>query len=90
MGRTVDKLTFQPILNPTGHFIVIVHSAFSLFQQRIIHVAFCGGNDQFELLISAADAVFSGIVIGNVPPAVDVLSEPKSSTATDLLPCVEL
>jgi hypothetical protein len=43
MGRAVNKLTFQPILNPSGEFIVIVHGSLSLFKQRFVHVAFgCG------------------------------------------------
>ena len=61
---------------------------FFFFKKRIIHFAFSGSNDQFELLIKAADAVLAGIVIVKV--VVDVLSDPKSSTAIDLLPCVTL
>lgn len=38
--------------------------------------------------MSADVLVFAGIVIKNV--VVDVLSAPKSNTATDLLPWVEL
>jgi len=54
----------------------------------IIHIAFGGSNNQFELLISAVVDVLLGIVIVNV--VVDVLSEPKSRTAIDLLPRVTL
>jgi hypothetical protein len=43
---------------------------------------------QLELLIRAVDAVFAGIVMVKV--VVDVLSDPKSKTAIDLLPWVEL
>ena len=88
MGRTVNQLTFQPILNPSGLFVVIVHGSFPLLKQRIIHFAFGGCDYQFELLISAVVDVLAGIVIKKV--VVDVLSEPKSRTATDLLPWVEL
>jgi hypothetical protein len=55
-----------------------------MFQQRIIHLAFGGINNQFELLIRAVVEVLAGMVIVNV--VVDVLSEPKSKTAIDLLP----
>jgi hypothetical protein len=55
-----------------------------MLQQGVIHLAFGGGNDQFELLISAVVEVLAGMVIVNV--VVDVLSDPKSKTATDLLP----
>jgi len=88
MNRTVNKLTIQPILCPCRSFNVIVQGAIFPFQQRIIHVAFGSSNDQFELLISAVVEVLEGIVIVKV--VVDVLSEPKSSTATDLLPWVTL
>ena len=88
MGRAVNQFAFQPILNPCGEFVVIVHGSFPLFKQRIVHVAFGGCDYQFELLISAVVDVLAGIVIKNV--VADVLSEPKSSTATDLLPWVEL
>ena len=88
MDRTVNKFTLQPILNPGGLFIVIVHGSFPLLKQRIIHLAFGGCDYQFELLINAVVDVLAGIVIKNV--VTDVLSDPKSNTATDLLPWVEL
>jgi len=50
MGRTMHKLALQPILNPSGQFIVIVHGSFPLLKQGIIHFAFGGGDYQFELL----------------------------------------
>ena len=84
----MHKFTFQPIFNPGGQFIVIVHSSFPLFKQGIIHITFGGRDYQFELLISAVVDVLAGIVIKNV--VTDVLSDPKSSTATDLLPLLEL
>ena len=87
MDRSVDELPFQPILNPCGKFVVIIDCAFPLFKQRFVHFAFCGGN-QFELLISALLAVLAGIVMRNV--AVQVLSDPKSKTAIDLLAFVTL
>lgn len=88
MGRSVNQLTFQPIFNPSGLFIVIVHGSFPLLKQGIIHFAFGGRDYQFELLINAVVDVLAGIVIKKV--VVDVLSDPKSSTATDLLPLLEL
>jgi hypothetical protein len=84
MCGAMDKFSIQPILYPCGGFIVIIDGTFFFLKKRIVHVAFGGGNDQFELLISAAVDVLAGMVIRNV--VVDVLSEPKSSTATDLLP----
>jgi len=89
MSGAVNKLTLQPILNPCGEFIVIIDCTLSLFKQRFVHFTFCSDN-QFELLISASVAVFAGIVIKNVPPDVDVLSDPKSKTATDLFALLEL
>ena len=77
------KLFVQPIFNPCGEFIVVIYCAFPLFKQGIVHITFGSCNNQFELLMSAEVAVLAGIVIVNVP--VDVLSEPKSSTAMDLL-----
>jgi len=88
MRRTMNQLAIQPVLNPRCQFVVIVNYAFPLLKQGIIHVAFGSGNYQFELLISAVVEVFAGMVIVNV--VVDVLSEPKSRTAIDLLPCVTL
>ena len=88
MGRSVNQLTFQPIFNPSGLFIVIVHGSFPLLKQGIIHFAFGGRDYQFELLINAVVDVLAGIVIKKV--VVDVLSDPKSSTATDLSPLLEL
>jgi hypothetical protein len=84
MRRAVNQLAIQPVLNPRCQFILVIDCAFPLLQQGIIHVAFGGSNNQFELLISAVVEVFAGMVIVNV--VVDVLSEPKSRTATDLLP----
>jgi hypothetical protein len=40
-----------------------------------------------ELRINAAEAVLAGIVMVKL---VEVLSDPKSKTAMDLLPCVTL
>jgi hypothetical protein len=80
----VDKFTIQPVFSPSCEFNVIIDGTFFFLKKRIVHVAFGGGNDQFELLISAAVDVLAGMVIRNV--VVDVLSEPKSSTAMDLLP----
>ena len=76
------KFALQPILNPGGQLIVIVHGSFPLLKQRIVHVAFGGCDYQFELLINAVVDVLAGIVIKNV--VTDVLSEPKSNTAIDL------
>jgi len=78
------KFAIKPILNPCGKFVLIIDCAFLLFKHGIVHIAFGGSNYQFELLISAVVEVFAGIVIVNV--VVDVLSDPKSKTATDLLP----
>jgi hypothetical protein len=80
----VNQLAFQPVLYPRCQFIVIIDCAFPLFQQGIVHLAFGGSDYQFELLISAVVEVLAGMVIVNV--VVDVLSDPKSRTATDLLP----
>jgi hypothetical protein len=88
MDRTMYKFALQPILNPSSQFIVIVHGSFPLLKQGIIHFALGGSDYQFELLINAVVDVLDGIVIKNV--VVDVLVEPKSNTATDLLPLVEL
>lgn len=88
MNGTVNQFTLQPILNPGGQFIVIVHGSLSLFKQGIVHFAFGGRDYQFELLISAVVDVLAGIVIKKV--VTDVLSDPKSSTATDLSPLLEL
>jgi len=84
----VNQLTIKPVLNPSGVLIVIIDCTFPLLKLGIVHIAFGGSNNQFELLISAVVEVLAGIVIVNV--VVDVLSEPKSKTAIDLLPCVEL
>jgi hypothetical protein len=54
-----------------------------MLQQGVVHFTFGSRNNQFELLINAEVAVLAGIVMVNVP--VDVLSEPKSNTAMDLL-----
>jgi hypothetical protein len=59
-----------------------------MFQQGVVHIAFGRSNNQFELLMSAVVEVLVGMVIVNV--VVDVLSDPKSITAIDLLPCVTL
>jgi len=84
MCGAVDKFPIQPVLNPCRVLVVIFYDTFFFLKKRIIHVAFGGGNNQFELLISAAVDVLAGMVMRNV--VVDVLSEPKSSTAIDLLP----
>ena len=88
MRGAMDKLPVQPVFSPHCKFILIIYGAFLFDKQGIVHIAFGSSNDQFELLISAVVEVFDGIVIVNV--VVDVLSEPKSSTATDLLPWVTL
>jgi hypothetical protein len=88
MNRTVNKFTLMPVLNPSCVLYVIIDGTFPFFKQRFVHVAFGGSNNQFELLIRAVVAVFAGMVIVNV--TLDVLSEPKSKTAIDLLPWVEL
>jgi hypothetical protein len=81
MGRAVNKLTFQPILNPSGEFIVIVHGSLSLFKQRFVHVAFgCGYQCHYTILMSADVLVFAGIV--TVKVLVEVLLLPKSKTHT--------
>jgi phage-related holin len=82
------KFSVQPVLNPFRQFIIVIHNAFPLLKQGIVHFAFGGCDYQFELLINAVVDVFAGIVIKNV--VVDVLSEPKSMTATDLFPLLEL
>jgi len=84
MGRPVNKLSVQPVFIPNCMLILIVNFASTVLQQGCIHITFGSGNDQFELLISAVVDVFAGIVIVNV--VVDVLSDPKSKTAIDLLP----
>ena len=84
----MNQLALKPVLNPRCQFILVVNLPRTVFQQGIVHVAFGSSNDQFELLISAVVEVFAGIVIVNV--VVDVLSDPKSRTAIDLLPCVTL
>ena len=88
MGRAVNQLAIQPILYPRGSLIVVVHGAVPALQQGVVHLAFGSRNDQFELLMSAVVEVLAGIVIVKV--AVEVLSEPKSNTAIDLLPWVAL
>ena len=88
MSRAVNKLTIQPIFIPHGQFVLVVNSSSAVLQQGVIHIAFGGSNNQFELLISAVVAVLAGMVIVNV--VVEVLSAPKSMTAMDLLPWVTL
>jgi len=88
MHRTVDKFAIQPILHPRGVLVIIIDVAFSFFKQGIVHLAFGCRNNQFELLISEVVAPLTGMVTVNV--VVEVLSEPKSNTATDLLPLLEL
>jgi uncharacterized membrane protein YjjP (DUF1212 family) len=80
----VNQLAIQPVFHPRCELIVIINRAFPLLKLGIIHIAFGSGNYQFELLISAVVDVLAGMVIVNV--VVDVLSEPKSRTAIDLLP----
>ena len=82
MHRAMHQLAVKPVFNPSRVLVLIIDGAFFLFKQRIVHVAFGGGNNQFELLISAADVVDAGIVTVKL---VDVLSDPKSKTATDRL-----
>jgi len=92
MCGTVNKLSVQPILNPCREFVVIIDCTVPLFKQRIVHVAFgCGYKHvgPYEIRTIALEASAAGKVIKNVALAV-VLSAPKSSTATDLLPCVLL
>ena len=84
----MNQLTIQPVFRPRSRFIVVVNRAGTVFQQGIIHVAFGRSDNQFELLISAVVEVLAGIVIVKV--VVDVLSDPKSITAMDLLPCEAL
>ena len=79
MGRAMYQLTVQPVLSPSCVLVFIVHGAFLLYQQRIVHIAFGGSNNQFELLMSAVVEVLAGIVTKNV--VVEVLSAPKSMTA---------
>ena len=79
MRGTVHQLVTQVVLNPSGVLIVVVQRAFLLRQQGVVHLAFGGHYDQFELLISAVVAVLAGIVTKNV--VVEVLSAPKSMTA---------
>jgi hypothetical protein len=86
--RPVNQFAIQPVLSPRSKLIVIVYLTRTVFQQRVIHIAFGCSNNQFELLISAVVEVLAGIVIVNV--VVEVLSAPKSMTAMDLLPCVAL
>jgi len=88
MNRAVNKFALMPIFNPSCIFNVIIQGTLSLFKQRFIHVAFGGGYDQFELLISEVVGPLIGMVMVNV--VVEVLSEPKSNTATDLLPLLAL
>ena len=84
----MNQLAIQPVLCPSSQFVIVLNFPGAVFQQGIIHVAFGSSNYQFELLISAVVEVLAGMVIVNV--VVDVLSEPKSKTAIDLLPCVTL
>ena len=84
----MNQLAVQPVLHPSGSFIVVIHRPIPAFQQGVVHVTFGSRNDQFELLISAVVEVLEGIVIVKV--VVEVLSEPKSNTAIDLLPWVTL
>ena len=88
MRGAVNLFTIQPVLNPSCVFNFVINNAFPLLEEGVIHIAFGSRNYQFELLISAVVAVFVGIVIVKV--VVEVLSEPKSSTAIDLFPCVTL
>ena len=82
MGRTMYQFAVQPILYPRSVFIVVINITLALLQQGGIHIAFGRGN-QFELLIMADVAVLVG---GVTVKSVDVLSDPKSNTAIDLLP----
>ncbi len=84
----MNQLTIQPILCPRSRFIVVVNLTGTMLQKGCIHVAFGCSNNQFELLMSAVVEVLAGMVIVKV--VVDVLSDPKSITAMDLLPCVTL
>jgi len=85
---SVHKFAIQPILHPSGVLVIIINVAFTLFKQGFVHVAFGCRNNQFELLINEVVGPLVGMVMVNV--VVEVLSEPKSNTATDLLPCVTL
>jgi len=76
------------MLHPSGVLVVIINEAFFFLKKRIVHFAFGCRNNQFELLIKEVVGPFVGMVIVNV--VVEILSEPKSNTATDLLPCVTL
>jgi hypothetical protein len=92
MRGTVYKFFAQPVLNPRGGFVIIIHCAVPLFKQRVVHVAFSCGYKHvgpYEIRTIALEASAVGKVIKNVALAV-VLSAPKSNTATDLLPCVLL
>jgi hypothetical protein len=84
----VNQLAIQPVFRPRSRFIVVVNRAGAMFQQGGIHIAFGRSDNQFELLMSAVVEVLAGMVIVKV--VVEVLSEPKSITAIDLLPCVAL
>ena len=84
----MHKFPVQPILHPSGVLVIIIDETFFFLKQGIVHVAFGRRNNQFELLINEVVGPFVGMVIVKV--VVDVLSEPKSNTATDLLPCVTL
>ena len=83
MGRTMYQFAVQPILYPRSVFVFVINITLALLQQGFVYFAFSRRN-QFELLIMADVAVFVG---GVTIKLVDVLSDPKLSTAIDLLPC---
>jgi hypothetical protein len=92
MRGSVYKLFVQPVLNPRGGFVVIIHGTLPLFKQGVVHFAFgCRYKHigPYEIRTIALEALAVGNSIKNVVLAV-VLSAPKSNTATDLLPCVLL
>lgn len=91
MRGSMYKLFVQPILNPCGSFIVIIHGTLSLFKQGVVHFAFgCVYKHvgPYAIRINADETVLDGISTTKV--VVATLSEPKSNIAIALLPLVTL
>jgi len=88
----VNKLFAHPVLYPCGQFVVIIYGAFPLFKQRVVRgplvvvtITECSYEiRKIALLASAVGKITWKVLL------LTVLSAPKSSTATDLLPSVLL
>ena len=85
----MHQLTIEPVLHPCGTLIVVVDKSFALLKKRLIHKTLGRGDFCHYAILKIALVLLTG---GNtiVKLVVAVLSEPKSKTATDLSPLVEL